>query len=122
MRLKNFLNGVLSLSLCTACGPSSIADLRKMGESETLQFAKLLHEIDTKDDLQRNLAKVKKNYVRFAELILQVREYSEAMDPEPSAASDRLFAELARLYEMPGCRELLERAQDEALALLHKNS
>jgi hypothetical protein len=91
-----------------------------MGEAETIQFAELLHTIDTKDDLQRNLAKVKKSYLRIAELILQVREYPEAMDPEPSTASDRLFVELARLYEMPGCRELMERAQDEALALLIK--
>ncbi len=108
------------LLLLTACGPSSISDLRVVGEAETLKLATLLHKIDTKDDLQRNLPKVKKSYLRIAELILQVRGFPEAIDIEPSAPSDQLFTELARLYEMPGCRELMESAQDEALALLSR--
>jgi len=110
---------VLLISLLlTACAPSSMADLRVMGEAETLRLAKLLHQIDTKDDLQRNLPKVKKSYLRIAELVLQVREFHDAIDTEPSEASDQLFAELARLYEMPGCRDLMESAQNEALSLL----
>ena len=108
----------LLLLLFTACGPSSVSDLRVEGEAETLRFAEVLQMIDTKDDLQRNFSKVKKGYLRMAELMLQVREFHDAIEMEPTAASDRLFSELARLYEMPGCRELMERAQDEALALL----
>jgi len=111
---------VLLLLFFASCAPSSIADLRVMGETETLKLAKLLHTIDTKDDLQRSLPKVKKSYLRIAELVLQVREFHEAIETEPSAASDQLFAELARLYEMPGCRELMESAQGEALQLLNK--
>jgi hypothetical protein len=109
---------VLLLLFFSACAPSSISDLRVLGEAETLKFAKLLHSIDTKDDLQRNLPKVKKSYLRIAELMVEVRKFHEAIDLEPSAASDRLFTELARLYEMPGCRALMESAQEEALALL----
>ncbi len=115
MRIVFFLLLVLS-----ACGPSTISDLRVVGEAETFKLAALLHKIDTKDDLQRNLSKVKKSYLRIAELIVQVREFHEAIETEPSAASDQLFTELARLYEMPGCRELMENAQDEALALLRR--
>jgi hypothetical protein len=112
---------VVSLFLLfSACGPSSISDLRVVGEAETGKLAALLHNIDTKDELQRNLPKVRKSYLRIAELVLQVRKFPEAIDTEPSVASDRLFTELARLYEMPGCRALMESAQDEALALLHR--
>ena len=115
MRSISFL-----LLLLASCGPSSISDLRVVGDAETLKFANLLHKIDTKDDLQRNLPKVRKSYLRIAELIVQVKEFHDAIDTEPSAASDRLFAELARLYEMPGCRELMESAQGDALALLKR--
>ena len=117
--MKLFLALLLvTLLFLTGCAPSSISDLRVMGEAETLKLAKLLHKIDTKDDLQRNLPKVKKSYLRIAELMVQVREFHDAIDTEPSGASDQLFAELARLYEMPGCRELMESAQNEALVLL----
>ncbi len=111
---------LLLLLFLSACGPSSLADLRVEGEAETLKLALLLHKIDTKDDLQRELLKVKKSYTRMAELMLQVREFNEVVEAEPSAASDRLFAELARLYEMPACRDLMDSAQSEALALLRQ--
>jgi len=116
MKFLGFLLLILS-----ACAPSSISDLRVMGEAETLRLAKLLHKIDTKDDLQRNLSKVKKSYLKIAELVLQVKEFHEAIETEPSDASDQLFAELARLYEMPGCRALMESAQSEALVLLKRH-
>ncbi|HEX2582693.1 MAG TPA: hypothetical protein VHL30_01095 [Chlamydiales bacterium] len=106
--------------LFSACGPSSASDLRVVGEAETGKLAALLHNIDTKDDLQRNLPKVRKSYLRIAEIVLQVRKFPEAINTEPSTASDQLFTELARLYEMPGCRALMESAQDEALALLNR--
>ena len=105
-----------------SCGRSAADHLRSRGEAETEKLARLLHDIDTKDDLERKLYKVEKSFNAIADLLLQVRTLPEKPKPkEPSKASDALFAELARLYEMPGCRALLERAQEEAIRRLQKD-
>ena len=87
---------------------------------ETRKLAIFLHEIDTKEDLQKGLPELKKRFNHFAELIVRVRKLQpKEKKQEPSAASDQLFAELARLYEMPGCRDLIEEAQGEAVRWLN---
>jgi|SRR3990167_3665422 len=110
---------LLFLAFLASCSPSSWEDLRAEGEAETKKLAHLLQGINTKDELQKELPKVKKRLNRMADLVIQVRALKE-LSPmlgfsEPSEASDELFAQLARLYEMPGCRELIERAQDEPI-------
>lgn len=97
------------------CAPSSWEDLRAEGEAETKKLAELLHGIDTKEQLERELGRIKKIYNRFGDLVVAVRKVGTDGAGEPSLASDALFAELARLYEMPGCRALLEEAQKEAI-------
>lgn len=110
---------LLSFIFLISCTQTTLKDLRSQGEAETARLAHLLHEIDTKDELQQKLTKIEKSYNKIADLILQVRSLSvEASLSEPSKASDELFAELARLYEKPGCRSLLETAQQEAICRL----
>jgi hypothetical protein len=109
----------IALLFLVSCAPASWDDLRAEGEAETRKLALLLHRIDTKEQLQKELPKIKKSYLKIADLILEVKKMgSEGALPEirdPSDVSDALFAELARLYEMPGCRELIEGAQSEAI-------
>lgn len=106
----------LLLLLLASCGPTSVEDLRAEGESEVTKLTQLLRDVETKEDLQRKLPKIKKRYNNIAELVLQVKAIPDIpLDPEPSAAGDELFGELARLYEMPGCRELIESAQGDAI-------
>ncbi len=115
---------LLSLLLFVSCGSPSIRDLRAEGEAETRKLARLLSEIDTKDQLQKKKAKIQNSYCRIADLVIQLRHLGEgaALENEPSESSDELFVELARLYEMPGCRRLLEAAQEEAIRRLKKES
>ncbi len=113
---------IIAFFLLTSCAPSSWDDLRAEGEAETRKLAHLLHDIDTKDELSKQLPAIRKSYLRLAELIQAVRKMEEKTTmpelSEPSEASDALFAELARLYEMPGCREMIEEAQVEAIRRL----
>ena len=110
---------LIFLSVLASCAPSSWEDLRAEGEAETRKLAHLLKTINTKDELQKELPKVKKRLNRMADLVLEVRKMKEISPmpdfSEPSEASDELFAQLARLYEMPGCRDLIESAQDEPI-------
>jgi hypothetical protein len=102
------------LLLLIGCSPSTLADLRCEGEAQTKKLAQELRQIENKDDLQRALPRLKKRFTKIADLIVEVRKYPPEAS-EPSAASEELFAELARLYEMPGGRELIEVAQREAI-------
>lgn len=119
--LKNWLKISLLSLLLWGCAPSSIEDLRWEAEAETRRLAKELKEIDTKEDLNRALPKLKRRYNRLAELLLETRNFPEKGSGEPSLASEELFVELARLYEMPGGRESIEMAQNEAVRKLDRS-
>jgi hypothetical protein len=99
-------------------------DLRAEGEAETRKLALVLSGIETKDQLQKKLSKIQHCYSRIGDLVIQLRQLGDGVtsEGEPSECSDELFIELARLYEMPGCRRLLEAAQEEAIRRLKKES
>lgn len=99
-------------SLLAGCG--SFADLRYEGEAETRKLARELRAIETKEDLQKAIPRLKKRFNKIADLLIEVRSFSK-VETEPSQASEELFIELARLYEISGGRELIESAQTEAV-------
>lgn len=119
--MRFFILFCLALSVFS-CGPPTIRDLRSEGESETRKLAYLLQDIQTKEQLQKKLPKIQQSYVRIAELMIQIRSFDLALDEKPTEASDELFVELARLYEMPGFRKLLEAAQGPAIERLKEQS
>jgi hypothetical protein len=106
------------LLLLVSCGSPNLEDLRAQAEREVKQLTQVLKAIDTKEDLVRDLPKVRKRFTRIAELAVTVRELPEKSVGEPMEVGDQLFMELARLYELPGCRELIESAQADAVARL----
>ena len=101
--------------LFSSCQPVSLADLRYEGEAQTRKLASELRAIENRGDLQRALPRLKKRFDRIAAVLIAARAFSSQERGEPSFASEELFAELARLYEMPGGRELIESAQMEAI-------
>ncbi|MES2274172.1 MAG: hypothetical protein V4487_08275 [Chlamydiota bacterium] len=108
------------LILLAGCAPSSLRDLRYEGESETHKLAVELQKIETTEDLQKALPKLKKKFNKLAGLLIKVREFSKK-NPDinetflPSISGEELFVEMARIYEIPGGRELIESAQSEAV-------
>ena len=116
--MKN-LTFAFFLACLVSCGPSSLQDLRCEADSEMKKLAKELEEIKTKDDLQNLSARIKKKFTRLGLLLVETRKFAGA-SPEPSPVAEALFAELARLYEIPGARETIENLQEEAVHLLDK--
>ncbi len=100
-------------------GCSSAGDLRREGEAQTARLAAQLRQIHSIEELQRAVPQLKKRFLCIAELAMQVNVDGK-VQVEPSLASEELFVELARLYELPGGRELIESAQAEAVERLHK--
>ena len=105
------------LILLAACQPATLHDLRLEAAAEARRLAERLHSIDTRDQLEAALPDVERHFTRIAKLAVKARDLA-GETPPPSEAADQLFAELARLYEMPGCRSAIERAQQAGRDLL----
>jgi hypothetical protein len=107
------------LVFLASCGPASFRDIRLEGEAQTRKLAEELSAINTKEELQRAVPRLKKRFNQIAEVLLKARSV-EKEGIEPSFASEQLFAELARLYETAGCKEIIETAQSEAIVRLKR--
>lgn len=105
--------------LLFSCSPASLIDVQVEGEAQTKKLVRELEKIDTKEDLQKALPQIKKRFNELADVLILARDFS-SQNPEPSLASEQLFVALARLYEMPGGRELIESAQFEAVEKLKR--
>lgn len=105
--------------LCS-CGPATFDDLRVEGDAEIRLLAKELRGIETKEELQKAIPRLRKRYNRIADLLIEAKKYPP-VDDEGSLASEELFVELARIYEMPGGREGIELAEAQALKRLQSD-
>lgn len=106
---------LLQAFFLAACSPATLEDLASQGEAETRLLAEELHRIETKEELKRRLPRLRKRYNRIAKLLIDLRKFSNPPPVEPTLASEKLFIELARLYEIPGAREIIESAESEAV-------
>ncbi len=79
-----------------------------------------MRRIHSKEELRAAIPKLRRKYLRIAKLAVLAGELAAkgGKPLPPCQASDELFAEIARLYELPGGRELLISAQAESLKLL----
>lgn len=101
------------LTILAGCSP--FHDISGEGEAETRKLAAELRAIETKEELQKAVPRLKKRFNRLADLVVEARSFKQEAS-EPTAASEELFIELARLYEMTGGRELIESAQADAVS------
>lgn len=106
-------------SFLASCAPTSLEDLRAEGEAQTRLLAEELRKIETKEDLQRAVPRLRERFNKIADLLIEVKKYS-CSESAPSMESDALFAQLARIYEMPGGREEIERSQMQAVQKLQE--
>lgn len=104
----------------SGCAPSSAEEFYREGEAATASLTEEMRRIHSKEELESAVPKLRKKYLRIAKLVLAAGEIAAKGEKPLLAcqASDELFAEIARLYELPGGRELLISAQAESLKLL----
>lgn len=107
------------LILMAGCAPTSQEELRSEGEEACRVFIQDLQKIHTKEEAIKHYKSIKKRYYKIASLMADLREmhdeegeYEVNRNPE---LSNKLFQELSRLYEIPGIREIFEKAQREAI-------
>ncbi|HAZ15474.1 MAG: hypothetical protein A2Y28_00385 [Chlamydiae bacterium GWC2_50_10] len=114
---------VLTLLFLGSCSPSSQEDFLREGEALSRKIVLDLQKIQTKEDLVRMTPLLKKRFCALVELMIQARERQEKewegafVDPQvPLASFNELFViELERIFSLERGREIMEKAQKQAL-------
>jgi hypothetical protein len=109
----------LILFCLVSWSPETLDDLRREGTTEMQKLTEALKNIQSKEDVKKESKQLVKRFNRIADLLIETRKF-RATGAEPSAAGDELFAELSRLYEIPGVREAIEATQREAIRRLDR--
>lgn len=117
---------ILAMSALSSCSPNSLEEFRYEGESRCKELIETLQKIHNRDELVRAEPLLKKKFEDLVNLMIRAREFQENHpDEEPSLPlssenirSAQLEEELRRIYALEGGREIIERAQQEALVRL----
>lgn len=116
---------LLLLAALYGCSPSSSEDFQREGEALSRTLIKHLEAIESQEELLRAEPVLKKDFEAYVDLIQQAREYQlkHADEIVLEASSDfsvsgELKEEMRRIFAIEGGREIIERAQQEALVRL----
>jgi Tfp pilus assembly protein PilP len=118
---KTVLFGLLLLVL-VGCSPSSLEDFQHEGESLSRKLIKELAQIHNKSELHQAAPQLQKRFEQIVDLMIAARKYQQTHPDEDlmqdSPVSDALVQELKRIYQIEGGRQVIEKAQREALIRL----
>ena len=120
---------LVALAICMffcGCSPGSIHEFKWEGQSVCREIISDLQQVHSRDDLARLEPILKKKFEKLVSIIIEAREFQIKNLEEPlshdllveNEISDKLFAELRRVYSIEGGRDIIERAQREAMLRL----
>ena len=113
---------ILFIALLCGCNPSSLEDFQHEGEALCKSIALDLQAVRNREELAQAAPKLKKRFNSLVDLMIAARTYSRQHPEEcalpPSASSEELLAELKRVYAFEGGKEIVEKAEREALIRL----
>lgn len=111
---------VCCLNFCSCS--SSLEDFQKEAEGVCRTLVEELQQVETREDLLKSESKLRHLFDELVEVILTARQYQEKhLDEAPALSNsydERLLEEMMRIYHIEGGREIIERAQREALIRL----
>ncbi|MBS0604628.1 MAG: hypothetical protein JSS60_06285 [Verrucomicrobia bacterium] len=116
---------VLLLLLCS-CSPNSSEEFQREGEARCRLLTLELMKVENRQQLLRAEPLLKKHFESLITLMIEAREFQQKHVDEAlseiafveNTADIRLEEELRRIYAIEGGREVIERAQHEALVRL----
>jgi len=114
---------LISLALLFAsCSPNSSEEFQKEGAVRCRLLASELAKIENRQQLLRAEAQLKRDFESLIDLMIEAREVQqrecEIVSAVESGEGALLEEELRRIYAIEGGREIIERAQHEALVRL----
>jgi len=117
-----FIRLFFILIVSVSCGSRSLEEFKEEGRAVTNTLTQQLQRLQTREQLVSEAPKIKKLFNELIDISIEAnefREYYSLEAPELTAqdhiASDRLRAQLTRLYKIEGCREIIEKCQEESL-------
>jgi Tfp pilus assembly protein PilP len=119
--VRHFL--LVILLFLVGCSPHSLEDFHNEGEAQIRKLIKELKAIHSREELQRALPSLQRRFDAMVDLMIEARSYEEKHPAEDFEAAffpndEVLLEELKRLYLLEGGRELMEKAEREALLRL----
>ena len=125
--MKRFTGILFCLaSFLLGCSPGSLSDYRHEGESVCRDIIGDLRSVETREDLTKLEPVLKRKFENLVSVIIEARQFQirypeEALalsGPLDSDVSDLLKQELQRIFGIEGGKEIVERAQREAMLRL----
>lgn len=131
--LRSFLILFISLIVFASCGSPSLEESREEAQGVTRSLVKELQAIHSRAEVIERLPKLKKLFNRLVDVLITAHELKNKqkvdaplLANEDLLLSDSLRGELSRVYGIEGARNLIEKAQQDALyrldAFLKKNA
>lgn len=113
---------ILLFFLLTGCGPQSLEDFKQEGQDILLSLVNELESIHTRDELLKAAPKLKDLFNKFVKITISAARLREKhhldyleFTKQDHELSEKLRMELNRLYQLEGGRDIIEKAQEEAL-------
>ena len=117
---------ILSICVCIvlgSCSPNSFEDFQTEGEALSRKITVDLQKVQTTQQLVEVAPVLKKRFYSLVELMIQARKYQEAhpeewTDERPATLgtfNELLIIELERVHKLERGREIIEKAQRDAL-------
>lgn len=120
------LRVAIILLLLTGCGPSSSEDFKEQGKSLTHKLLAELEPINSREEILKIAPRLQKIFDEMVSVMIAAREFTEKhpkmgesdLNDADHELSEQLRLELNRIYKIDGCREVVEKAQRQALQRL----
>ena len=118
---------LLSLAaLLVGCGPDTLQEYRQEGQATTRNLIREMRSISSREQLVDAVDRLEALFDELADVMIGARErQDEELRDAPLPLTDRdhqlsaaLKAEIDRLYQIEGGRDLVEAAQRDALSRL----
>jgi hypothetical protein len=109
--------------IANGCHSRSLKDFRQESEEITHSLIDQLHQIQNRDQLLASRVRLKRLFNELVNVMIASEEYRQTQfskDIPPLSdnnhlLSDQLYQELNRIYAIDGCRQIIEKCQEEAL-------
>jgi hypothetical protein len=114
------------LFFLVGCGSKSLEGYHDKGAKIIAEIIEELDAVETRDRLIEAAPRLKQLFLTLSKTIIAAHEYQEKnphLEPlemlqSDHQRSDHLRQQLQRIYQIEGCREVLEKCQQDALNLL----
>ncbi len=118
--MKRYL---VALFLLCGCSPNSPEEFQQEGEACCRLLITDLQKIENREQLLLAAPVLKKHFEGLIDLMIEAREFQQKKGARDALESENstdliLENELRRIYTIEGGREVIERAQQEALVRL----